>query len=64
MTSSPALELVDIKLSLSFVIVGTVTVSLALPKNTQYISSVPFVSADANVSVVPDAVYALPLPGS
>jgi hypothetical protein len=43
---------------------GGFTVCKALPKNTQYIVSVPFVSAADKVSVVPDAVYALPDPGS
>ena len=39
-------------------------VAVALPKNSHYISSVPFVNAADSVRVVPDAVYALPDPGS
>ena len=39
-------------------------VAVALPKHTQYISSVPLTNAADSVRVVPDAVYALPEPGS
>ena len=40
------------------------TVCKALPRYTQYISSVPLTNAAERVSVVPLAVYAFPDPGS